>query len=175
MTTRNSIPETHQKKLREIRAIFLDVDGVLTDGSIVYTSDGAELKAFHVQDGLGIRLAMEKGLRVGLITGRSSEVVERRARELGITDLYQGSLDKASVLDEIEAVYDLTDEQVAYMGDDILDLPVLRRVGFSAAPANAHPAVLQAVDFVTQKTGGNGAVREMIDYILSARDGAAEV
>ncbi len=172
MTTRKSIPEPHRDKLREIRAIFLDVDGVLTDGSIVYTSGGVESKAFHVQDGLGIRLAMEKGLRVGLITGRRSEVVERRARELGITDLYQGSLDKASVLDEIEAVYDLKDEQVAYMGDDILDLPVLRRVGFSAAPANAHPAVLQAVDFVTGNTGGNGAVREMIDYILAATDNA---
>ncbi len=172
MTINQPVPDSHRKKLREIRAIFLDVDGVLTDGSIVYTSDGVESKAFHVQDGLGIRLAMEKGLRVGLITGRKSEVVERRAQELGITDLYQGSLDKASVLDEIEAVYDLKDEQVAYMGDDILDLPVLRRVGFSAAPANAHPAVLQAVDLVTGNTGGNGAVREMIDYILAAMDSA---
>ncbi len=156
-------------KLKKIKAIFLDVDGVLTDGTIIYGSDGLEMKIFDIKDGFGITNAISSGIRVGIITGRQSEVVKRRAAELGIVDLYQGSIDKITPFEEIKNVYSLDSSEIAYMGDDILDLPLLRKVGFSAAPANAVREVRTKVDYVCKAHGGQGAVREIIDMILKAQ------
>ncbi len=156
-------------KLKKIKALFLDVDGVLTDGTIIYGSDGMEMKIFDSQDGFGITSAIKDGLRVGIITGRKSDLVKRRAAELGIVDLYQGSIDKVTPFEEIKKVYSLDPSEIAYVGDDILDLPLLQKVGFSAAPANAIREVRTRVDYVSKARGGQGAVREIIDLILKAR------
>lgn len=156
-------------KMKKIKAIFLDVDGVLTDGTIIYGSDGFELKVFDSKDGFGIANAIRSGIRVGIITARKSEAVKRRANELGIVDLYEGSIDKITPLEEIERTYSLSDSEIAYVGDDILDLPVLQRVGFSAAPANAMRDVRIKVDYVSKVKGGHGAVREIIDLILKVQ------
>lgn len=154
----------------KIKAILMDVDGVLTDGGIVYCSAGIELKSFDVKDGYGISLAQQQGMILGIITGRASEIVLRRAHELGITEIYQGAIDKRSSYEEFKQSHSLKDEEIAYMGDDMLDLPVLQSVGFAAAPQNAHPAVKMAVHYITKAEGGKGAVREMIDMILSVQE-----
>ncbi len=156
-------------KLKKIKAIFLDVDGVLTDGTVIYGNDGLELKVFDSQDGFGITSAIQSGIKVGIITGRKSDVVKRRAAELGIVDLYQGSIDKVTPLEEIKSVHSLDESEIAYVGDDILDLPILMKVGFSAAPANSVHKVKMRVDYVSKARGGQGAVREVIDLILNAQ------
>ncbi len=161
--------QTLLPKLRKIKAIFLDVDGVLTDGTIIYGSDGVEMKIFDSQDGFGISNAMNNGIRVGIITGRQSDLVKRRAAELGIFDLYQGSIDKITPFEEIKKIYSLDSSEIAYVGDDILDLPLLQKVGLSAAPANAVREVRTKVDYVSKARGGQGAVREIIDLILKAQ------
>jgi len=155
-------------KLAKIKLLLLDVDGVLTDGRIIYDSLGNELKAFDVKDGHGLKMIQRAGIKVGIITGRSSEVVRRRADELGIEILYQGALQKLKPYREILAQYNLTDDQVAYVGDDIVDLPILQRVGFSATVADAVPDVLPLVDYVATRDGGRGAVREICDLLLRA-------
>jgi len=155
-------------KLAKIKLLLLDVDGVLTDGRIIYDSQGNELKAFDVKDGHGLKMIQRAGIQVGIITGRSSEVVRRRAAELGIDILYQGALRKLEPYREILDQYSLSDEQIAYVGDDIVDLPILRRVGFSATVADAIPDVLPLVDYVTARPGGRGAVREVCDLLLRA-------
>jgi len=162
-------PQSLTPKLKKIKAIFLDVDGVLTDGTVIYGSDGSELKVFDSQDGFGITNAIQCDIRVGIITGRKSEVVERRAAELGIKDLYQGSIDKVTPLEEIKNTYSLDKSEIAYIGDDILDLPIIVKVGFSAAPANSVQQVKMRVDYVCKAQGGHGAVREVIDLILKAQ------
>ncbi len=156
------------KKLAKIKLLLLDVDGVLTDGRIIYDAEGNELKAFDVKDGHGLKLIQRAGIKVGIITGRSSTVVSRRAAELGIEILYQGALKKLEPYFEILAQEGLTDEQVAYVGDDVVDLPILRRVGFSATVADAVPDVAPFVDYVTQRCGGRGAVREICDLLVHA-------
>ncbi len=156
-------------KLKKIKAVLLDVDGVLTDGAIIYGADGIELKIFDSQDGFGIVNAIKQGIRVGIITARKSEVVERRAADLGIVDLYQGSIDKLTPYEKVKRTYSLGDAEVAYIGDDLLDLPLLQRVGFSAAPANAVRDVKMKVDYVAKASGGHGAVREVMDVILKAQ------
>ncbi len=155
-------------KLAKIKLLLLDVDGVLTDGRIIYDAQGNELKAFDVKDGHGLKMVQRAGIQVGIITGRSSEVVRRRAAELGIEIVYQGALQKLVPYREILAQHDLTDEQVAYIGDDIVDLPILQRVGFSATVADAVPDVLPLVDYVATRSGGRGAVREVCDLLLRA-------
>ncbi len=161
--------QTLLPKLKKIRAILLDVDGVLTDGAIIYGVDGIELKVFDSQDGFGIVNAIKLGIKVGIITARKSEVVERRAADLGIVDLYQGSIDKLTPYEKIKKNYSFQDSEVAYIGDDLLDMPLLQRVGFSAAPANAVRDVKMKVDYVAKSSGGHGAVREVIDLILEAQ------
>lgn len=170
--TKNHSSASHARlsqKLKRIRAIILDVDGVLTDGAIIYGVDGIELKVFDSQDGYGIVNAIKHGIRVGIITARGSEVVQRRAADLGIVDLYQGSIDKLTPYDKIKQKHSLEDSEVAYIGDDLLDLPLLQRVGFSAAPANAVRDVKMKVDYVAKERGGHGAVREIIDVVLKAQ------
>jgi 3-deoxy-D-manno-octulosonate 8-phosphate phosphatase (KDO 8-P phosphatase) len=155
-----------QAKAKKIKLLLLDVDGVMTDGRIMLDNQGNETKAFHVRDGHGIKLAQKAGITVGIITGRSAEVVSVRARELGITEVHQGAHDKIIVYESVLSKYGLRDEQVAYIGDDVVDLSVLKRVGLAAAVADADPAVKPHVDVLTRAEGGRGAVREVINLIL---------
>ncbi len=155
-------------KAARVRLFLMDVDGVLTDGGIVYDANGLESKRFHVRDGHGIKMLDRAGVRVGIITGRTSEVVDVRARELGIHILRQGALDKAAVLREVLREQGVPPEETAFVGDDIVDVPVLRVVGFSAAPCDAEQYVLDTVDFVSSRPGGMGAVREIIEFLLKA-------
>jgi 3-deoxy-D-manno-octulosonate 8-phosphate phosphatase (KDO 8-P phosphatase) len=155
-------------KAAGIRLILLDSDGVLTDGSITICSDGSEIRSFHVHDGFGIRLARKAGLTLGIVSGRASPVLERRASELGITEVHQRVLDKAGFLDEMLERLDMSMEQVCFIGDDLIDLSVMRRVGFSAAPSDAQPAVREAAHYVAERAGGRGAVREVIELLLRA-------
>jgi 3-deoxy-D-manno-octulosonate 8-phosphate phosphatase (KDO 8-P phosphatase) len=157
-----------EAELAKIKLLLLDVDGIMTDGRIIYDNQGNELKAFDVKDGHGLKMIQRAGIKIGIITGRKSEVVARRAAELGIEILYQKALTKLEPYREILAAEGLVDEQVAYMGDDVVDLPILRRVGFSATVADAVPDVLPLVDYVTRRTGGRGAVREVCDLLLHA-------
>jgi 3-deoxy-D-manno-octulosonate 8-phosphate phosphatase (KDO 8-P phosphatase) len=146
---------------------LLDVDGVLTDGGIYLDDRGVETKRFDVRDGQGITLLQRAGIRAGIITGRSSDVVRHRARELGVETVYQGVADKAHVYEKIKRAAGLRDDQIAYMGDDIGDLPVLRRAGFAITVRGSWLAKNQ-VDYVTRATGGHGAVREIADLLLRA-------
>ena len=156
-------------KAKAVQLLLLDVDGVLTDGSITYGSGDLETKSFNTQDGLGIRLLQESGVAVGIITARTSEAVTRRVRDLHISQVYQGKSDKLIVFEEILKQTGLRPPQTAYMGDDWMDLPILNRVGFAAAPANAVVEIKQRVHYTTERPGGRGAVREICDLILEAR------
>lgn len=157
------------EKAQKIRMLIMDVDGVLTDGRIFYSTDGIESIAFFVRDGFGLRMAHQAGLLTAIITGRVSGAVTHRAKELGISEVYQGAVNKLDVYEALLQRYGLTDEAAAYVGDDLNDLPVLDRVGLSAAPADAAAEVRAAVAFVTTQRGGRGAVREVIDVILKAQ------
>ena len=154
---------------QKIKLLVLDVDGVLTSGQIIFGSDGELMKKFHAQDGLGITLAHKAGLSVAIITGRESQMVHLRSAELNIKDVYQGALSKTEALAELMVKYNLTLDQIAFVGDDLNDLPVLIRVGLPCAVANAVPEVKQYAQLVTNHAGGNGAVREVVEYILKAQ------
>ena len=156
-------------KAKKIEFLLLDVDGILTDGKIFIDSYGNELKTFHIHDGHGISLLKQSGVGVGIISGRSSRSVDYRAKELNITEVYQGITDKVSVYKQIAGKYNLTEDQVAFMGDDLIDLPLLRMVGFSATAADAVREVREVVDMISDKMGGGGAVREVTDFILKAK------
>jgi 3-deoxy-D-manno-octulosonate 8-phosphate phosphatase (KDO 8-P phosphatase) len=156
----------HSTILKKIKLLLLDVDGVLTDGGIYYSSSGDEMKKFNSLDGYGIPKIQRAGIKVGIITGRLTPIVERRAEELGITEVYQNYENKIEAYESIKEKLKLSDSNIAYMGDDEYDLTVLQRVGFSAAPANAVPVVKNHVQYVCTRSGGNGAVREVIDLIL---------
>lgn len=158
-----------QKKAKAIRLIVMDVDGVLTDGRIFYSADGVETEAFFVRDGLGLRMAQQAGLLTAILTGRISGAVTHRAKELGISEIHQGVLNKLEVYEMLLQRYGLTDEAAAYVGDDLNDIPLLGRAGLSAAPADAAPEVRAKVTYVTTRPGGCGAVREVIDLILKAQ------
>lgn len=159
-----------QEKAKKIKLFITDVDGVLTNGQIVLGTSHQEWKAFHAQDGLGIALAQKAGLKVAIITGRYSEAVEKRAEELDISLVYQKIKDKRKALKEILAELELAKEEIAYLGDDLNDLPILGQVGLKLAVANAVPEVKARVDYVTEKAGGQGAVREALTLILQAQD-----
>ena len=156
-------------KAAPIKLLLLDVDGILTDGTITYTHEGTEIKSFHTRDGLGIRLLQEAGVEVGIITARSSEAVKRRAEDLKLAHVYQGCRNKIEAYTELLAKVNLSDAEVAYMGDDWLDLPLLTKVGFSASVIDAVHEVRQVVDYVTTLPGGRGAVREVCDMIIAAQ------
>jgi len=152
--------------LSRIKLLLLDVDGVMTDGRIIYESDGGESKAFDVKDGHGLKLVQRAGIQVGIITGRQSTIVDRRATELGIELVYQGAKDKQLPFREILQRLALEPWEVAYAGDDIVDLPVMRQVGFAATVADAMDEVKAAAHMVTRRAGGRGAVREICDHLL---------
>jgi 3-deoxy-D-manno-octulosonate 8-phosphate phosphatase (KDO 8-P phosphatase) len=152
--------------LAKIKLLLLDVDGVMTDGRIVYDNAGGETKSFDVKDGHGLKLVQRAGIQVGIITGRKSEAVARRAAELGIDLVYQGVKDKRVPFKEILEKLAITPEEVAYVGDDIVDLPVMRQVGFAATVADAVDDVKPYAHMVAKRCGGRGAVREICDFLL---------
>ncbi len=152
-----------------VRLLILDVDGVLTDGRLLYGPEGELLKAFDVKDGLGLKLLMREGIEVAIISARNTPALRKRLSELGVARLYLGRSDKEAALNELLSRLSVNLEEVAYCGDDVLDLPVLRRVGLSIAPADAHPKVRDEVAWVTDRPGGRGAVREIADWLLEAR------
>ena len=149
------------ERLQTIELLILDVDGVMTDGGIIYDANGVEIKVFNVKDGHGIKMLQRHGIEVAIITGRTSQVVDNRAKELGITLVYQGALKKIESYDDIKRKTGLDDGRIAYVGDDIIDVPVMRRVGFAAAPSDALPEAKRAAHYVTSLGGGRGAVREV--------------
>ena len=156
-------------RARRIRMVLLDVDGVLTDGGLYYTAEGHEFKRFHAHDGYGIVRGREAGLTFGIISGRTTPIVDARARVLRIDEVIQGMEDKVTAMRQIQQRRGLADDEFAFIGDDLFDVPLLRTVGLSAAPRNALPAVKRAVHYVTKLGGGEGAVREFIDLILAGR------
>jgi 3-deoxy-D-manno-octulosonate 8-phosphate phosphatase (KDO 8-P phosphatase) len=160
---------TIEERARNIQLVLFDVDGVLTDGTLTYGPGGEALKTFHVRDGHGIVLLRLAGVRSGILSARDSEIVRARMRELGVTLLSQGQRDKTVGLKDLLARSGVDASAVAFMGDDVNDLPVLTQVGLSAAPADAEPEVLDRVDFVASRVGGKGAARDLCDLILRAR------
>lgn len=160
---------------RQVQLVLLDVDGVLTDGTLIFVAGGGEAKCFNTQDGLGIRMLAESGVAVGIITARVSEMVERRARDLGLAHILQGQDNKLAAYEAILRERNLRPPQTAYMGDDLIDLPILNRVGLSAAPANGVPEIRQRVHYVSERNGGHGAVRELCDLILEAQGNLARM
>jgi 3-deoxy-D-manno-octulosonate 8-phosphate phosphatase (KDO 8-P phosphatase) len=153
----------------KVRLLLLDVDGILTDGRLYFSNSGEESKAFHSLDGHGIKMLMLAGIPVGIITGRESNIVTKRAADLGIDILYQGREDKIDVLKEIITNKGIDAHAIAYAGDDLPDLPVLQAVGLSFSVPGAHPDVKGAVNAITTRCGGEGAVREITDFILNAQ------
>jgi YrbI family 3-deoxy-D-manno-octulosonate 8-phosphate phosphatase len=153
-----------------VELLCLDVDGVLTDGGIRLDDNAVETKRFHVRDGTGIKLWMKLGYQVAIITGRSGQVVAHRAAELGITDVIQGTRDKAASLDKVLRELALSAEQAAVIADDLPDLPMMHRAGYAMAVADAVEEVRAAAAYVTTRAGGDGAVREAVEHLLKARD-----
>ncbi len=148
---------------------MLDVDGVLTDGRIVLDNEGNEFKSFHVRDGHGIKMLVKAGVNVAVITGRYSKVVERRAMELGITEVFQRCHAKTVVLEHLIEKYRLSEKEVAYVGDDVVDIPVLKRVGMPVAVSDATDETKDYALLITRSRGGGGAVREICDFLLRAK------
>jgi len=163
------------EKARDIDMLILDVDGVMTDGSIIMDKNGDELKAFNVRDGHGIKLIQRIGIKIAIITGRGSPVVEARAKDLGIDYVIQKSLNKAEALAKLEITSGISANHCAMMGDDIIDLPPMYRCGLSLAPADACPAVLNHVDWISDCPGGRGAIRQAAEGLLIAKDAWSDV
>jgi len=157
------------ERAKGIRLLLLDVDGVLTDGTLLYSSTGEEYKAFNTQDGFGITLLHQAGIECGVITARRSEMVQRRAEELKMQHIYQGARKKNEAFRTILKATGFKPVEVAYMGDDWLDLVLLQQVGLALAPANGADEVKERAHYVTPRTGGNGAVRDACNLLLSAR------
>lgn len=156
------------ERAKKIKLVIFDVDGVLTDGSIILDNEGNEFKMFHVRDGHGIKMLNKAGIKVAIITGRKSKVVERRAKELGISEVYQGIFKKSSVYESLLQKYNCSDEEVAFMGDDIVDVELLKRAGLPAVPADADEGAKRWATFISTKKGGRGAVREFVELILKS-------
>ncbi len=157
------------QKAANIKLVIFDVDGVLTDGSLFIGDDGQEYKAFHSKDGHGMRMLQDSGVDIAIITGRVSKVVEHRAKDLGIRHVYQGKRDKLPAYKELMQHVGLQDEEVAYVGDDVVDLPVMCRVGLAICVQDAHPFVKQHAHWITEHNGGRGAGRDVCEMIMQAK------
>ena len=168
------VNKVSQQTLRQIRLFATDVDGVLTDAGMYYAESGDEWKKFNTRDGMGIKLLQKAGIITAIVTQERTKLVARRAEKLAIPELHQGVMDKLSLVREMAARHGLTLSQVAYIGDDINDLETLKEVGFSATPADGMPRVAAVVDYICQKKGGEGAVREIIEMILDAQTSRPE-
>jgi len=158
------------EKAARIRLVLFDVDGVLTDGSLYLGDDGQEYKAFHSRDGHGMAMLKEAGVDIGIITGRTSQVVVHRMASLGIEHVYQGQRDKLPAFEALLAKLGISADEVAFVGDDVVDLPILTRVGLAIAVADAHPLVVRHAHWRTPNPGGRGAARDVCELILEARD-----
>lgn len=165
----DSSPNPQPPNLNSIRLIVFDVDGVLTDGTLIYHAGGGESKNFHTKDGLGLRAAMQAGLEVAVITARSSDIVKRRMHELGIRDVVQNCNDKAKEVSGLSRALGIPLENMAYLGDDLVDLPAMRRVGYPMAVADAADELRAMAVLVTKRRGGRGAAREVVEHILKAQ------
>lgn len=161
--------ETLQQRLRAIRLVIFDVDGVLTDGRLMLGDDGQEYKAFNSKDGHGMRMLQDSGVTLAILTGRRSQVVERRAADLGIGHVIQGRRDKLPAFEELLETTGHAPESVAYVGDDVVDLPVMRRVGVAVAVADASPLIREHAHWITANPGGYGAAREVCERIMQAQ------
>ncbi len=158
-----------ERRAGRIKLLLMDCDGVLTDGRITLLDDGDELKSFHTRDGHGLVLLHRAGLRSGIISGRTAKAVERRARDLGVSFVYQGILDKIATFDELTSRESLDDAEIAYIGDDVTDIPLMNRVGLAVAVADAVAETKAAAQYTTELAGGFGAVREVCELILKAQ------
>lgn len=161
--------DEYRRRLASIRFVALDVDGTLTDGGIIYTADGVELKVFDVKDGLGIARGKKQGLRFAFISGRPSEITRRRGEELGIDRIVMGPHDKADVVSRLADEMGVSLDETLFMGDDIVDLPAMEVVRLAVAVADAHRSVIEKAHWVTGGAGGKGAVREMMDDLFAAK------
>ncbi len=159
-----------EEKIKNIKVLIMDIDGVLTDGRIILSSFGDELKFFDVQDGFGLALWRKAGYKSAIITANKSSVVTRRASMLKIDKVYQKVYNKLTAYNKIKKIFKVTDGQICFIGDDLIDLPILKRIGFSCCVANAIEDIKPEVDYITKKEGGHGAVREIIDLILKTQD-----
>ena len=164
------IVKSPRKVFKELKLFATDVDGVLTDAGMYYGESGEELKKFNTRDGMGIKLLQAEGVMIAIITMEQTKIVARRAKKLGITEVFQGAKDKVSVLTHLSEKFNIPFEQMAYMGDDVNDVGALQTVGYAAAPADCVDQVRLVVHYICQKKGGEGAVREVIDMILAARN-----
>jgi 3-deoxy-D-manno-octulosonate 8-phosphate phosphatase (KDO 8-P phosphatase) len=158
------------QKARGIKLLILDVDGVLTNGHLYYGSEGVRSRAFHIHDGLGMKLLQQAGIPIAIISGKQSDEVLRRLTELQITHIFLGHENKRPVYESLKQQLGLTDTEIAYMGDDLPDLPLLVKAGLAITVADAPPIIQQHTDFITKKKGGAGAVREACDFILEAQN-----
>lgn len=158
------------KKAADIRLLIFDVDGVLTDGSLYFADDGQEYKAFNSRDGHGMKMLQASGVDVAIITGRTSKVVKHRMDNLGIKHVYQGQVEKLPAFEELIAKLGLSADQVAYVGDDVVDLPIMTRVGLAIAVQDAHHLVKQHAHWTTPTDGGRGAAREVCELIMEAQN-----
>lgn len=165
-----AVPAEVRERAARVRLALFDVDGVLTDGSLYFTEDGHELKVFHAHDGHGLKMLNQAGVAVAIISARESSAVTRRARELGISHLYQGVHDKLPAFERLCAELDVTPRECVYTGDDVVDLPIMLRCGLSVTVPNGHDTVKSAAHWITGAAGGRGAVREVCDLILYAQD-----
>ena len=163
------IVKSPRKVFKELKLFATDVDGVLTDAGMYYGESGEELKKFNTRDGMGIKLLQAEGVMIAIITMEHTKIVARRAKKLGITEVFQGAKDKVAVLTHLSEKFNIPFEQMAYMGDDVNDVAALQTVGYAAAPADCVDQVRQVVHYICQKNGGEGVVREVIDMILAAR------
>ena len=154
-------------KIKKIKLIITDVDGVLTDGTFLQGASNIEMKRFCVQDGTAVAMAKTAGLKLAVISGRFSNATEARMKELKIMDVYNGTLNKLIPYEELKKKYNISDDQIAYIGDDLIDIPVMEKAGFSVAVQNAYPDVKKIADYVTDSKGGKGAFRELIDLLLN--------
>lgn len=157
-------------KASKIQMLICDVDGVMTDGGLFFGDDGQEYKAFNSLDGHGLKMLQDSGVKVAIITGRTSNVVLHRMKNLSINIIYQGQSDKLIAYQKLLTDFALKPEEIAYMGDDVIDLPVMTKVGLSIAVANSHELVIQHSDMVTVKSGGHGAVRELCEFIMKSQN-----
>lgn len=157
------------ERLNKIKLLLLDVDGVLTDGSIIYDDNGVQIKVFNVKDGLGLRLLMLSGIQVGIATGRSSMALHHRCRNLGITLVFDGLSTKKDVLNAVYEKTGISQDEIGFVGDDVMDLPLMINAGVSFGVADAHESIISHADMITSAKGGHGAVREVCETILRAR------
>ncbi len=163
------------QRAKAVKLAVFDVDGVLTDGRLHFSENGLETKAFHSQDGLGIKYLQRFGVTVAIITGRRSTIVDNRMKELGVLHVYQGCSDKAATFKQLLAALKLEPQQVAYIGDDLIDLPVMRQCGLAVTVPNAHPQMSQFVHWTTARPGGHGAGRDFCDLLLEAKGHLSEL